>query len=261
MEEFLFNDLLPESIKNDAKIKAISKCMDYIFSAFNGDERKLLIYSRIDELDEQTLDDIAWGWGLNYETGYNLLETIEEKRALVKNALQIHKHKGTRFATERAAKLLNITCEIIEWWEDETGELEPFEFRVDAGSDTRDLTPEFFANLNKLVNATKNVRSHMKGVRAILAATHVYSIGVASLGAAFVEVFPKIEYRVTVKINSELLQDAINNSVGNWAVINGAKIPFNGNSFVYVAEEPGEYTYTVYISGAKSVTGTFKVGE
>jgi len=260
VNKFLFNDLLPSSIKDDPKFKAASQCLDKLFSDFNERRDKLLIYSNIDGLDEQTLDDIAWGWNLGYDNGYSLLETIDEKRALIKNTLRMHQHKGTRWSLESVAGILNIPLTIVEWWEDSSTGLEPFEFDIYVDAGNRDLTPKFYADVNRLVQALKNARSHLRRVQTILAVKHISRLGIASIGAAFVRVMPKKIHIVNIKINSELLQDAIDSSTGNYAVINGLKILFSGNSFEYMAS-PGNYAYTVYISGGKAITGNFTVGE
>ena len=69
LDNFKFNDLLPSSIKDDPKFKAASEALDNIFVKTNERVKELLIYSRIDELDEQTLDDLAWQFGIDYFEG------------------------------------------------------------------------------------------------------------------------------------------------------------------------------------------------
>jgi len=70
----------------------------------------------------------------------------------------------------------------------------------------------------------------------------------------------EFKYLVTISIKSDLLQEAIDNSAGNYAMINGFKYPFDGNALEFMAIADN-YFYTIYLNGAKSVTGTFTVGE
>lgn len=53
-----------------------------------------LIYSRIDELPEEVLDHVAWGFHVD---GYELATTVRQKRYLIKNFYDFHRYKGTLY--------------------------------------------------------------------------------------------------------------------------------------------------------------------
>jgi phage tail P2-like protein len=191
MVKFSFNDLLPHSIKDDPKIKAASQCLDMLFEKHNERVKKQLIYSRIDELDEQTLDDIAWQWNLGYDNGYSLLHNIEAKRELVKTTLQLQKFKGTRWSIERIGEILDMPIEIIEWWEEEADDLEPFEFYAHIDTAKRGTYPAFFANARKLIESLKNARSHLRAVRMLISQSNEFYVGAANHQAILIYAYPE----------------------------------------------------------------------
>ena len=202
MVKFNFNDLLPHSIKDDPKIKAASQCLDTLFEKHNDRVKNQLIYSRIDELDEQTLDDIAWQWNLNYDNGYSLLETIEEKRELVKSALQLHKYLGTRWSIERAGKILNMPIEIIEWWETKyETTLQPGEFDVFVDANQRGVSDKFYSDVINLINSLKNARSHLRRIQAIISINANLFIGSACILGGITRVISEIPKEIEIKMD------------------------------------------------------------
>jgi len=202
MVKFSFNDLLPHSIKDDPKIKAASECLDMLFEKHNDRVKNQLIYSRIDELDEQTLDDIAWQWNLNYDNGYSLLETIEEKRELVKSALQLHKYLGTRWSIERAGKILNMPIEIIEWWETKyETTLQPGEFDVFVDANQRGVSDKFYGDVINLINSLKNARSHLRRIQAIMSISGDFFMGAACVLGGITKVIPETPRKIEVKMD------------------------------------------------------------
>jgi phage tail P2-like protein len=199
MMQFKFNDLLPGSIKNDPKFKAASECLDALFAQTEKRVKELLIYSRVDELDEQTLDDLAWQFNLHWHDGYQFLTSIEEKRSLVKNAIRLKQHNGTRWALERIGEILNMPITVVEWWENaEYGtELELYEFDIFIDANGRGITDTFYEDAINLINSIKNVRSHLRKMQAMISIRNDFYMGaVCSLvdaGKVFPKFFKKME--------------------------------------------------------------------
>jgi phage tail P2-like protein len=192
MNEFSFNDLLPGSVKDDPKFKAASKCLDSIFSNFRTKAMEMLIYARLDELDNQTLDDLAWQWNLNHHEGYSLLTSMEEKRDLIRNAIKLKKYKGTRWSLERIGEILNMPITIVEWWENvENGmELEPYEFDMFVDSGIRGVTDKFYSDVYNLLNSLKNVRSHLRSIRAFISSHGDFYVGAITYQTALIHIYP-----------------------------------------------------------------------
>jgi phage tail P2-like protein len=193
VDSFSFNNLLPHSIKDDQKFKAASQCLDDLFSNFNKRVKELLIYSRIDELDEQMLDDLAWQWNIDYDDGYRFITNIQEKRDIVKSALQLHKYRGTRWSIDKIGDILNMPIEIIEWWQSEYAiGLEPYEFDAFVDANQRGVSEQFYIDVGKLINSLKNVRSHLRKIQAIISINDNFYLGSACVAGNIGNVFPEL---------------------------------------------------------------------
>jgi len=243
MVKFSFNDLLPHSIKDDPKIKAASQCLDMIFEKHNERVKNQLIYSRINELDEQTLDDIAWQWNLNYDNGYSLLETIEEKRELVKSALQLHRYIGTRWAIERVGKILNMPIEIIEWWENKyETTLEPYEFDIFVDANQRGVSDKFYDDVINLINSLKNARSHLRRIQAIMSISGNYYLGAACFLGGVTKVIPEIPRKIEVKIGKYI------GAVGQQSIVSYVYPDKSIDMQIKINQSIGAIFYSAYIT-------------
>jgi len=116
--------LLPVSVAGDEKIKAAARACDHELSAI--DINAVYILSRIEELPEPVLDLLAWQFHIE---GWELARTVEEKRAFVKQALELHRYKGTPWAVRRALSALSLPAEVVEWFESR-GALFPYTFAL-----------------------------------------------------------------------------------------------------------------------------------
>jgi phage tail P2-like protein len=101
--------------------------------------------------------------------------TDEVKRNVIKASVEVHKKKGTIGALRKSLEAFNYEDITVEEWFDykneEDGEdEEPYFFRVffnivEAGFDVN-IMPE----VHKVINNTKNVRSHLRSLKAFLSA-------------------------------------------------------------------------------------------
>jgi len=190
--EMRFRDLLPSSIKYDSKFIASAECLDSLFLDAQAKLDNLLIYSRIDELDETTLRDLAWQFNLDWYEGWVLTETIDERRELVKNAVKLKWQKGTRYSIERVGEILNMPITVTEWWEDETEEMSPGEFKFEVDTSQKGAYEMLEWDILKLVFSLKNVRSHLKIIEQIVDSHQGMYIGSIGYGAIVGIVYPKI---------------------------------------------------------------------
>jgi P2-related tail formation protein len=163
---FKFNDLLPTSIKDDPKFIAASNCLDKLLSGLDDRMNSMLVYSRIDELTESEIDDLAWQWNVGYFEGYSFAETLNDKRILVKHAIQLHWYKGTRWALESIPVFLGMPAFAIEWFEADLigSKMKPYEFDLAIDTGVRGISPTIHDDIQKLINNLKNVRSYLRHV-------------------------------------------------------------------------------------------------
>ena len=107
-------DGLPRVLGEQPWVRALSlamlelhrKTMDYI----NGSQ----IYTAIDTVAEEVLDALAVNWKIDwYDTGYD----IEQKRRIVKTALNIRRTMGTAGAARTQADAIYPGTKLEEWFE------------------------------------------------------------------------------------------------------------------------------------------------
>lgn len=236
MNNFTFNDLLPSSIKDDSKFRAASECLDGLLEQTNSRIPELLVYSRIEELDEQALDDLAWQLSIDYYEGYSLVTTIEEKRNIVKNATLMKAHKGTRFSLERIGELLNMPLEIVEWWQTDVElTLEPYEFDIFLDAGVRGAKENFYPDLIRLVNSLKNVRSHLRRIKAIISIKQNFYMGVYGGLVDVKSVFPQLNKEIEARMSVYL-------ACGHYSYLSGQVLP-NMNKYFLITEQ-GDYLLT-----------------
>lgn len=124
---------------------------------------QVLIISRIDELDEKTLDLLAWQFHVDF---YDLAGNLKMKREAVKNSLLWHMKKGTEWAIHEALRQLGISAKFHPWWE--TGG-EPYTFKLDAivTDDYYRRAPDnrITENIRRAVEETKSARSYMSELK------------------------------------------------------------------------------------------------
>jgi phage tail P2-like protein len=112
------------------------------------------------------VDFLPWlAWAMSVE-GWEAAETEEQQRALIRQSIPIHKHKGTVGAIRRVLKAVGVTADYKEWTQ--IPGAVPYTFELTAwANDNRPgegsiLSPQLFQRLRALVDATKNERSHYR---------------------------------------------------------------------------------------------------
>jgi len=145
----MIKDLTPPSIR---ELQHLVDTFDTSFEELKKHIIKVLIYPRIDEIeDEGLLNILAWQFHIE---GYEQAQTIQEKRNLVKHAIELHRYKGTPYAIKKVFQALNLDATLQEWF-DYNGD--NYKFKVLVKSVIQD--EDTYIRLTKLINEYKNVRS------------------------------------------------------------------------------------------------------
>lgn len=186
-----FYDLLPVSIRDDPQMRSAAETLDRQFAVIDPCVPLVLIWSRIDVMEEPILSNLAYQLHLEGYEGWHLAETLAQKRALLKESIKLHFHKGTRWSVERAFELLDMRGVITEWWEaPDDPYFFPYEFDIDIEA-TRPITERLHHDLLELVFALKNVRSHLRKYRINLSNQgKVPKIAAALISGVAVTVYP-----------------------------------------------------------------------
>lgn len=148
--------ILPPNLQSDAQVQAAAKALDAELLAATDAIDEALLLPRLGELPENVIDLLAWQWHVDF---YNYQLPIEKKRAMVRQAIAWHKRKGTPSVVQEVVSAIYSGGNVTEWF-DYDGQ--PYHFRVETtgviGSDI------IYTQLQRMINAVKNVRSWLDGV-------------------------------------------------------------------------------------------------
>lgn len=154
-------DILPSSIRNDDQIRAMTEAIQPELDAIQQAIPFVELYSRIDELPEPILRMLAWEHRV-YRYEWQLAETIEEKRQLIKDSFELNIRRGTRWSIERVFQILGINATLLEWFEYDGN---PFNFRVSIYERNGQApTPEKIDLMLNMVSKYKPLRSPLESV-------------------------------------------------------------------------------------------------
>ena len=148
--------IVPYSIAKDEAVQRVAKSLDTNLNDVTVKIRNVLIYSRIDELDDALLDSLAWQFHVDvYDAAYSL----DQKRLLVKEAIKDHFYKGTPYALKAALSVIG-DARLEEWFDYDA---KPYHFRVYM--QRMPQSSDEYGKIDNICKATKNVRSWCDGIR------------------------------------------------------------------------------------------------
>lgn len=185
-------------MKKDITTQALCKVLNPYFVELSQDVKLALIYSRIDELDVQAVDELAWQMHVDF---YDYTLSIESKRRLVKSSLEWHKIKGTPEAVEKASSSVFENSKLEEWFEYGG---EPFFFRMDVDITEQGASPENLKKLDILINEYKNKRSWLEIIRIFLTAKGTMYFASTISSGEEITVYPWTITEVSNSINITL---------------------------------------------------------
>ncbi|EFH3411856.1 phage tail protein I [Escherichia coli] len=115
----------------------------------------LLIYL----VDATALPSLAEQFHVQGLEGWLFARDERQKRDLIKQAIELHRYRGTPWAVRQVLKILALDGDISEWFEYGG---KPYFFRMDVTLETRGLTEDEFNALIVLIHEYKNVRSKLE---------------------------------------------------------------------------------------------------
>lgn len=127
--------------------------------------------------DEAPANILPWlAWAVSVDD-WSDAWSEEVRRNVIKASIEVHRRKGTIGALKKALEAFNYTGVKVEEWFDYGAD--PYFFRVffdvvEPGFDV-DILPQ----VQKVIESTKNARSHLESLRAYLSA----EMGLVSIGS------------------------------------------------------------------------------
>nr|BDD47401.1 hypothetical protein 10 [bacterium] len=187
--------LIPEGILSEETI-AFNDIIDRLFQI---DLSNLAIYD-IDNVDPSLFPYLSKHLHITNQEGWWLADTDTEKRALIKNALEIHRYKGTKYAIKEVLKKIGVLCDIVEWYE-KPDYLKRGEFAVNLEWRKRKYSIDDIEKIKELINEYKNVRSHLKEVALEDTIVHTTKIAQMSETVAYAKMDNSCEYQTASQID------------------------------------------------------------
>jgi phage tail P2-like protein len=90
--------------------------------------------------------------------------TEAQQRETIRRSYEVHRIKGTLGAVKTALASVDYETEIIEWFQ-EAPAAAPYTFRAAVDITGKGITEEIQDEIIRLIEASKNVRSHMTSIR------------------------------------------------------------------------------------------------
>lgn len=178
--------LLPYSLQNDPFTVALTEAFEIQITQLYDEFRAISNLYLLKDAPSLLVDFLAFEKHVDYYEGLSL----EEKKNVVRNALHVHRKKGTKFALLRVFELLNLDGKIKEWYEYDG---DPYYFKASIDVSDRGVDDATIQLLERLIKTYKNNRSWLEVLDINLTSrqNNIY-VGSATLTAEEIVVYPYI---------------------------------------------------------------------
>lgn len=196
--------LLPPVLAGDERFQTLGKLAARISDI---DRSPVLVYL-VDQVNASALPHLAEQLHLLGE-GWHFARDDDERRKLLKRAVELHRYKGTPWAIQQVLETLALSGQISEWFQYGG---QPYHFKINVDLSTRGIDEATFDALVALITEYKNVRSHLELLSlSLVNRSPVPSIAAATLGGEVATVYP---YQLTDLNQNSALQLGI----AHWSV-------------------------------------------
>lgn len=197
--------LLPPPLAGDERFQALGQLAARISDI---DLSPLLVYL-VDTVNPSALPNLAEQLHILGE-GWQFARDDDERRRLLKRAIELHRYKGTRWAIQQVLETLAFSGQISEWFQYGG---QPYYFKINVDLSTRGIDEATFDALVALITEYKNVRSHLELLTLSLSnASQVPTYACAMLCGEVASVYP---YELT-ELNQ--VSTVPRFGIGHWSV-------------------------------------------
>lgn len=160
MADFIEPSLLPPPLRRDLNCRALETIVARLSTL---DLTPLVLYD-VDNVPASLLPYLAEQFNVLGDAGWDVADTDDERRELIKEAIALHKLKGTRYSVRRALDLIGIVAIVVEWWErDPQGVPHTFSIALslkDQPAGAPAIDAQLLARIQRVVSFWKPARSH-----------------------------------------------------------------------------------------------------
>lgn len=146
--------LLQPPLAGDERFQALGQ----LAARLNGLDLSALLVYLVDTVSASALPHLAEQFHIMGYEGWQFARDDAERRRLIKRSIELHRHKGTKWALQQVLETLQLVGTITEWFEYGG---DPGYFRINIDLATRGIDETTFDALVALVAEYKNVRSHL----------------------------------------------------------------------------------------------------
>jgi phage tail P2-like protein len=184
--------LLPPPLAADERCRVLAQ----LAARLSGLDLSPVLVQLVDAVDASALPYLAEQFNV-LDEGWQYAINDTERRRMLRSAIDLHRHKGTRWAVEKALDVLGIEGQVLEWFEYDG---EPYRFRVDLVSD-HGVDAAFYGDLREralaLIEHYKNVRSVLEGVRLVTSVSGELPFASAVTSGEVISVQPFVQTDVS----------------------------------------------------------------
>lgn len=191
---------LPPALKHDPKMIALAQSIAQQLQVNARIIEKNIIYARLDELDEKTLDVLAYDLHVDW---YDYTYPIEVKRQTIRDSVKVHRKLGTKYAVETALGAVFPGAKVEEWF---TYGGKPYYFRITADLPETGVTAAQQRRILERVQFYKNLRSHLESITFQTESTGFVRAGAFVAVGERIEIFP--ELTTTLELHGKAGTDA-----------------------------------------------------
>lgn len=155
IDDLKIKNILPSSLE-DEKLLAISDGIDRVLNRINNKIDKCYFYKNLENTYPEIVDEMFWEWHVDY---YSEDLTLDKKIKLIRNSYVNHLRKGTPWAVENMLNDILDGYQLLEWFEYDG---DPYHFKVVTDKEFESV--ETIKKVNKIIDITKNIRSHFDGL-------------------------------------------------------------------------------------------------
>ena len=194
--------LLVPPLSHDESLRALATLIARIEDI---DLSPLLVYY-VDHTEKTALHHLAEQFHIMGNEGWTFAKTEEQKRALIKNAIQLHRHKGTPWAVKEAISQFGFFALIQDWF---MYGGDPYYFRVDIELKNQIWDQEISDTVYGLIGQWKNTRSHLDKMRVFQTVKGDLKIASACIDGEIITVRPHITTGLESVVKTSFMFGAI----------------------------------------------------
>lgn len=188
-----YTKTIPPAIAENKDLKALGKLIAKELIDIQKQVPKNLIFSNIDNLDEKTLDILAYDLNvLWYDYNYNL----EQKRAVIKDCIKIYRKLGTPYAVKKALGNIFPRTTLKEWYE--TGG-NPYTFSIEINASEKGAPKDLQKAALERIKYYKNLRSHLDKIIYVLETKGTLYAGSAAFAGNIIGIYPYMPNDITTQ--------------------------------------------------------------